>query len=93
MERASAHRESLRSVWYPTLSVFCFSRQYDPTVCQMVFFVIIFSNHLLYAEEEIAAIDSDVLRMMYGLWEDSGFVKDPNRTERAAWIVCDSANT
>ncbi|MCI0411968.1 hypothetical protein L0222_04095 [bacterium] len=59
----------------------------------MVFFVIIFSNHLLYAEEEIAAIDSDVLRMMYGLWEDSGFVKDPNRTERAAWIVCDSANT
>ena len=31
------------------------------------------------------------LTSFYGLWKDAAFGNDPNRTERAAWIILDSA--
>jgi len=31
------------------------------------------------------------LTSFYGLWKDAAFGYDPNRTERAAWIILDSA--
>lgn len=33
---------------------------------------------------------SDALPFFYELWRDSGFGKDPNRTERAGWIIRNS---
>src|SRR5262245_57503693 len=34
-----------------------------------------------------AEMDPQLVPIFYELWKDSGFGKDPNRTERAAWIV------
>jgi len=34
-----------------------------------------------------SAIDTDLLSICYTLWKDSAFGRDPNRTERAAWIL------
>jgi hypothetical protein len=31
------------------------------------------------------------LTFFYGLWKEAGFGKDPNKTERAAWIVRNAA--
>jgi hypothetical protein len=33
------------------------------------------------------SIDTGLVSIFYDLWKDSGFGKDPNRTERAAWIL------
>ena len=37
------------------------------------------------------SIDSRLLSIFYALWKDSGFGNDPNRTERAAWILRESS--
>ncbi len=58
---------------------------------QVVFSLVILTCRFAFAEQEIVS-QPEVLNMMYRLWADSGFGKDPNRTERAAWIVNDSPN-
>jgi hypothetical protein len=33
------------------------------------------------------------LRLFYGLWKDSAFGMDPNRTEKAAWVILNSGGS
>ncbi len=57
---------------------------------RIVFFsLIIIACRLVFAEQDFVS-HPEVLNMMYVLWKDSAFGKDPNRTERAAWIIHDS---
>lgn len=56
---------------------------------QIVLALVILVCRFTFAEDGMVS-RPQVLNMMYGLWQDSGFGKDPNRAERAAWVVNDS---
>src|SRR5262245_5965823 len=58
---------------------------------QIVLLLVILACRVVFAEQDFVS-NPDVLKMMYGIWKDSAFGKDPNRTERAAWIIHDSNN-
>jgi hypothetical protein len=40
--------------------------------------------------ETTESLICEKLTSFYGLWKDAAFGKDPNRTEKAAWIILDS---
>jgi len=36
---------------------------------------------------ESVSVDDHILSIFYDLWNDSAFGRDPNRTERAGWLI------
>jgi hypothetical protein len=56
--------------------------------------VLIGALFTMIVKTSFAGATEDLIRekltSFYGLWEDAAFGKDPNRTERAAWIILDS---
>jgi hypothetical protein len=53
--------------------------------------VILLSNSVCKAEPVVMITNSQPacgnLKLMQDLWKDCGYGKDPNRTERSAWII------
>lgn len=53
------------------------------TIC--LFAVLFYCSSLI--AQDTQGVDTQLLSLFYDLWKDSAFGRDPNRTERAAWIL------
>lgn len=57
-------------------------------------FLLLFAGSLLSASLRAQSpCEIAMFPFLYDLWNDSGFGRDPNRTERAAWVVRNSAGS
>jgi hypothetical protein len=56
---------------------------------------VLFFSILLYCSSAISEeqLNPKLLSTFYDLWKDSAFGQDPNRTERAVWILQSSAGS
>src|SRR5262245_13392494 len=50
----------------------------------VVFSILILSTVSGFGQEELIC---ENLNSFYALWKDAAFGKDPNRTEKAAWVI------
>ena len=53
----------------------------------LAIFIFLSTEMAVASDPEAHAILCENLSAFHGLWQDSAFGEDPNRTERAAWIV------